>query len=445
MSLYRSPKLLTAELIERGHRQALDELVSEFNRQMDVQWHLLDLDNLDATRAQWLRHAVETITAHQGQAADIAADFCQDWSKFFTGRGMPIVRPGLQASQVIREAEKALDALGPAGVKARIAKGLAPEAASAQALQAVKAAGAHRVLDADRQTVMKSSAADPRAAGWKRLSHGGCEFCEMLAGRGAVYGVDTATFASHDNCRCTAVPAFGGREVEVEDYKPSARKVSEAQRAQLRDYLADNKPHSSSRKEDEDSSQSQSAQTPAETKPSQEDSRIGRDRAAERQRRGDRTETEEERYRRQQRLKSDMTDLEARDGAPREVLESHELDFVERFEARGERVRWIRRDTQNYTPTNDFEWLTGGGQACELKSSSDKYSTISKRIRSAAVAADRQGVVKDVFIVDLGLRRMPDKLRNQLERYNVNSAHGRIRALYVMHDDGATFEEINLA
>lgn len=41
---------------------------------------------------------------------------------------------------------------------------------------------------------------------WAReTSGGGCDFCEMLAGRGAVYYSDTADFESHDNCHCMAV------------------------------------------------------------------------------------------------------------------------------------------------------------------------------------------------------------------------------------------------
>lgn len=238
MSLYRRPKRLTADLVEQGHREALDELLAEFNRQMEVHWQLLDLDNLDATRADWLRAAVQTVSGHQAKAADIAADFCQDWSTIFTGRGMSILKPGLQASKVIREAETALDALGPAGVKARVAKGISPAAASAQALEDVKAAGASRVLEADRQTVMRSARADKRATGWRRLSHGGCKFCNMLAGRGEVYTATSVRFASHDHCRCTAVPAYGGPEVNVHQYTASKEKITPKERAQLKAYLA---------------------------------------------------------------------------------------------------------------------------------------------------------------------------------------------------------------
>lgn len=65
-----------------------------------------------------------------------------------------------------------------------------------------------RVTNAGRSTVMESSVADPRAAGWRRIGAGGCGFCQMLIGRGAVYRETTADFKSHDHCRCAAVPEF---------------------------------------------------------------------------------------------------------------------------------------------------------------------------------------------------------------------------------------------
>jgi len=84
--------------------------------------------------------------------------------------------------------------------------------------------GLQRIIaDTDRQSVIGSLRDDPQAAGWERETAGGCDFCVMLAGRGAVYSADTADFSSHDHCRCTAVPIFGeGHEVrESTDWRPS--------------------------------------------------------------------------------------------------------------------------------------------------------------------------------------------------------------------------------
>ena len=66
-----------------------------------------------------------------------------------------------------------------------------------------------RISDHVRLTVASSSIADPQARGWERVGDGkSCEFCSMLLGRGAVYTEATADFTSHDNCGCTAAPAW---------------------------------------------------------------------------------------------------------------------------------------------------------------------------------------------------------------------------------------------
>lgn len=69
--------------------------------------------------------------------------------------------------------------------------------------------GLQRIIaNADRETVMESATADPKAVGWKRVGGGDCGFCQMLISRGAVYSEATAHFASHDNCKCSAVPEW---------------------------------------------------------------------------------------------------------------------------------------------------------------------------------------------------------------------------------------------
>ncbi len=62
-----------------------------------------------------------------------------------------------------------------------------------------------------------------------------------------------------------------------------------------------------------------------------------------------------QRWMRQQNLKSEMSAL-VRNGAV-EVLEAHELDFLERFEKLGHRAKWIPKDVEGRKSTNDFYWL----------------------------------------------------------------------------------------
>jgi hypothetical protein len=94
-----------------------------------------------------------------------------------------------------------------------------------------------RVADSARETVMGSAIADPQASGWQRQAFGGCEFCQMIASRGAVFSEASADFASHDACRCVAVPAFDGLPRPVKPYKPSLRTATDADRARVREYL----------------------------------------------------------------------------------------------------------------------------------------------------------------------------------------------------------------
>lgn len=72
------------------------------------------------------------------------------------------------------------------------------------------------VLQPGRDTVARSTLADPRASGWHRETRGeACGFCRMLAGRGGVYKEATASFASHGHCNCVAAPSWDADAPEV--------------------------------------------------------------------------------------------------------------------------------------------------------------------------------------------------------------------------------------
>jgi hypothetical protein len=92
-----------------------------------------------------------------------------------------------------------------------------------------------------RDTITLNSRRDPDSVGWARVAGDSCGFCRMLAGRGAVYKRDTAIFAAHGHCDCTARPAFrddDGPEASVIQYLGSKRSKTPAQKARVRDYVA---------------------------------------------------------------------------------------------------------------------------------------------------------------------------------------------------------------
>jgi hypothetical protein len=64
----------------------------------------------------------------------------------------------------------------------------------------------------------------------------------MLVDRGNVYSADTARFAAHDHCDCTAEPAFIGGGGSFEPVGPvpfmaSKRNPTRADRQRVKDYL----------------------------------------------------------------------------------------------------------------------------------------------------------------------------------------------------------------
>lgn len=97
-----------------------------------------------------------------------------------------------------------------------------------------------RITDHVRETVTRNAVSDPGAIGWQRVARAdGCGFCALLAGRGAVYGTEeTATFASHDDCYCSAAVAWKNEPVPVRPYTPSSRNITDADRARVREWIA---------------------------------------------------------------------------------------------------------------------------------------------------------------------------------------------------------------
>lgn len=98
-----------------------------------------------------------------------------------------------------------------------------------------------RLANSANLTVTDSSRQDPRARGWMRRTRPeACDFCKMVASRGAVYTKASATFACHEHCYCEAVPAWGGQALPVGPYKPSDRPSTPADRARVRRWIANN-------------------------------------------------------------------------------------------------------------------------------------------------------------------------------------------------------------
>ena len=156
------------------------------------------------------------------------------------------------------------------------------------------------------------------------------------------------------------------------------------------------------------------------------------------------------RAKRMETLKSDLSRLKDSLGRwmPDQILDHHEIDFLERFERLDELAEWIPRAPlipgKGRKPTNDFVWPGLGDEICELKSTEATKKSVFRRIKGSVKSALDSDVTKDFFVVDLGKRKLTPKLYKQLTTYNVGKDTYRIRRLWVMAENGAVFEEIPL-
>lgn len=102
----------------------------------------------------------------------------------------------------------ALLARTPGVIEARIAAGVDPEIAVQQGVNLARSLVSSEAFRVDRAAVEEATATDPRFVGWVRVTEAGaCDFCEMLASRGAVYTSDTTALGAldyHNNCNCYA-------------------------------------------------------------------------------------------------------------------------------------------------------------------------------------------------------------------------------------------------
>ena len=210
-------------LAER-HRSDIADLVVLAQR--DLALILAGVDDSQAIRALLAASLPDLVSTYGAAAATLAADHYEllRETERITGRHMatPATLPGRGRTDSL------------AGWAVR---GLADPVTSPLKLAA---GGLHRIIaNASRETLMDSTLADPQALGWQRVGAGECSFCSMLIARGAVYTRRSVNFGAHDNCNCSAVPAWGGRPRPVEPYTPSTRNITDADRARVRRWIAE--------------------------------------------------------------------------------------------------------------------------------------------------------------------------------------------------------------
>lgn len=200
-------------------------------------WGALDLKQLERSYPAWER-AVTTLVERDRVVASQAAAMYLRASKVESGvAGAPAIRLAEAAPRA--QISAALSSTARAGYYTALT--YYPEV-QAERVALVRATGAvgRLVLNAGRDTIRESLKRDHTGRGWQRVTSGAaCNFCKLLAGRGAIYSADTAEFAAHDHCACTVQPKYSERAVPVLPYEPSSRgrfsvRGTDADRTRLR-------------------------------------------------------------------------------------------------------------------------------------------------------------------------------------------------------------------
>lgn len=171
-------------------------------------WPLLNPDDLDGTFDRWLAAVIPIVQTQRRVSAATAANYLTTFRTLVLGADEGFV-PTLADRANRKALATSMLVTGPLAVRSALGRGV-PIARAVDVAKARSAGAAMRhALDGGRDTIMGAVRADSRAVGWARIASGkACEFCSLLADRGAVYGEDSADFPSHDHCSCSAEPVY---------------------------------------------------------------------------------------------------------------------------------------------------------------------------------------------------------------------------------------------
>lgn len=193
------PRTLTAL-----HRRQQLALRQSTVAQMEDLWPALDWADLDRSFPGFAAETLKVVSKNRRTSSGLAAAYLRAFrvSSGLAG-DLRIVIPQMPAEQFVTS----LRVTSVVAAKQAAVAGTPADVAMTNALTQASGAMARLVLNAGRSTVLDSLKADPKARGWVRvLGGGGCDFCQMLAGR--EYPTDNAGFDAHDHCGCTAEAVY---------------------------------------------------------------------------------------------------------------------------------------------------------------------------------------------------------------------------------------------
>jgi hypothetical protein len=175
--------------------------------QVGREFPALNFARLDETYPRLAVRLAAVVQENRRTSAGLSASYVRQYraSQRLAGRAPIDLVSALNPDQF----NAALSSTSVAPIKKATARGVLGDVAMQNALALVGGSMARLVLDAGRQTLTTSLASDSKALGYARVLGGnGCDFCQMLAGRGEVYSAETVEFEAHDKCGCTGEPVY---------------------------------------------------------------------------------------------------------------------------------------------------------------------------------------------------------------------------------------------
>lgn len=173
---------------------------------------VLDVNRLDASFPGWM--TLMDRLALQGflESVDVAAPYISEFARVEEGENPRLAQVSFDHRQFFED----MHTNGPVAIKQKIAKGVHPEVAKAEALSRISGLMQEHVLAGGRGMVIGTVKYSGRGGRWRRVTDGQpCAFCAMLAARGPVYAEATVDFRAHHTCGCGAEQVFGEWEPTV--------------------------------------------------------------------------------------------------------------------------------------------------------------------------------------------------------------------------------------
>lgn len=193
------------------HRQTQLQIRAQALRDFALLWPIWKGD--EQSFAELVAAALVLVRAYRRLSSTAAATYYEAFRS--AARAAGVATPTLAAAIPDAQVATSLYVTGRDALRIALNAGQTADGARSTALVRAGGAVSRHIVDAGRQTILDSVAADPHAVGWARVTDGDpCYFCLTLASRGAVYKSEqSASFQAHDHCGCTAMPVFEGTEI----------------------------------------------------------------------------------------------------------------------------------------------------------------------------------------------------------------------------------------